>query len=91
MKQAAKSFIDEVVPASTEASANAIKMEIWWFDGAENIKQLQGASTSSTTLKEAVDGITPEMSSDNSTNLYGAVIQGIEVASQKLTQTRESK
>ena len=42
----------------------------------------------STTLKEAVDGITPEMSSDNSTNLYGAVIQGIEVASQKLTQTR---
>ena len=29
------------------------------------------------------------MSSDNSTNLYGAVIQGIEVASTKLSQTRE--
>ena len=88
LKQAAKSFIDEVVPAASEASADAIKMEIWWFDGAESIKQLQATSSSSTALKDAIDRITPEMSSDNSTNLYGAVIQGIEVASQKLTQTR---
>ncbi len=88
LKQAAKSFIDEVVPASTEASAEAIKMEIWWFDGAQNIKQLQTTSTNSNTLKEAIESITPEMSSDNSTNLYGAVIQGIEVATQNLTRTR---
>lgn len=88
LKQAAKSFIDEVVPASTDTNAEAIKMEIWWFDGAESIKQLQTASANSTTLKDAIDRITPEMSSDNSTNLYGAVIQGIDVASQKLTQTR---
>ncbi len=88
LKQAAKSFIDEVVPASADTDAEAIKMEIWWFDGAESIKQLQTASANSTTLKDAIDRITPEMSSDNSTNLYGAVIQGIEVASQKLTQTR---
>lgn len=88
LKQAAKSFIDEVVPTEGEASAQAVKVEIWWFDGAESIKQLQGTSTDAVELKAAIDNISPQMSSDNSTNLYGAVIQGIEVASQKLTQSR---
>lgn len=88
LKQAAKSFIDEVVPSAEKPSSQAIKMDIWWFDGAESIKQLQPVSTSATTLKAAIDEISPNMSSDNSTNFYGAVIQGIEVATQKLTQTR---
>ena len=88
LKQAAKSFIDEVVPSAEKPSSQAIKMDIWWFDGAESIKQLQPVSTSATELKAAIDEISPNMSADNSTNLYGAVIQGIEVATQKLTQTR---
>lgn len=89
LKSAAKSFIDEVVPAEGSVNAQAVKMEIWWFDGSENIKQLQGTSTNATTLKAAIDNISPQMSSDNSTNLYGAVIQGINIASQKLSQTRQ--
>ncbi len=89
LKSAAKSFIDEVIPSEGAANSQAIKMEIWWFDGSENIKQLQTTSTSSNTLKTAIDEINPQMSSDNSTNLYGAVIQGIQVASQKITQTRQ--
>ena len=84
LKDAAKGFIDEVLP-----NEGAIKMEIWWFDGSANIKQLQSTATNASTLKASIDDITPEMSSDNSTNLYGAVIQGIEVASTKLSQTRE--
>ncbi len=88
LKSAAKSFIDEVVPAEGSPSAQAIKMEIWWFDGAANIKQLQASSNNSATLKAAIDRINAQMSSDNSTNLYGAVIQGIQVAAQKLSQTR---
>lgn len=89
LKDAAKSFIDEVVPSEGAPSAQAVKMEIWWFDGSENIKQLQGQATDRATLKAAIESITPSMSSDNSTNLYGAVIQGINVASQKLAQTRK--
>lgn len=89
LKSAAKSFIDEVVPAEGSVNAQAVKMEIWWFDGSENIKQLQGTSTNGTTLKAAIDNISPQMSSDNSTNLYGAVIQGINVATQKISQTRQ--
>ena len=89
LKSAAKSFIDEVMPAEGSVNAQAIKMEIWWFDGSENIKQLQGNSTNRTTLKAAIDNISSQMSSDNSTNLYGAVIQGINVATQKISQTRQ--
>jgi len=89
LKDAAKGFIDEVIPSASEVNAQAIKMDIWWFDGAANIKQLQGTATNATNLKNAIDGISPEMSADNSTNLYGAVIQGIDVASTKLSQTRQ--
>lgn len=89
LKDAAKGFIDEVIPSESEVNAQAVKMEIWWFDGAANIKQLQGTATDANTLKVAIDNITPQMSSDNSTNLYGAVIQGIDVASTKLSQTRQ--
>jgi len=88
LKEAAKGFVDEVVPSKSEVNSEAVKMEIWWFDGAANIKQLQGTATDANVLKAAIDNISPAMSSDNSTNLYGAVIQGIEVASQKLSQTR---
>ena len=89
LKEAAKSFIDEVMPTPEEASAGAIQMEIWWFDGAENIKLLSPINTDATTLKAAIDDITPEISADNSTNLYGAVVQSTEVATQRLTQTRQ--
>lgn len=89
LKSAAKSFIDEVVPAENSVNSQAVKMEIWWFDGSENIKQLQGTSTNRNTLKAAIDNISPQMSSDNSTNLYGAVIQGINIAAKKLSQTRQ--
>jgi len=89
LKEAAKGFIDEVVPTESDVNSEAIKMEIWWFDGAANIKQLQSTATDADVLKAAIDSISPSMSSDNSTNLYGAVIQGIEVASQKLSQTRQ--
>lgn len=89
LKQAANGFVDEVLPQEGTTSAGAIKMEVWWFDGSENIKLLQPATSGRAALTEAINGINADMSSDNSTNLYGAVIQGVEVASQRLSQTRQ--
>ncbi|MCE7994585.1 MAG: VWA domain-containing protein [Roseivirga sp.] len=89
LKQAANGFVDEVLPHEGASSAGAIKMEVWWFDGSENIKLLQPATDSRADLTGAIAGINANMSSDNSTNLYGAVIQGVEVASQRLSQTRQ--
>ena len=89
LKSAAKSFIDEVMPGEDSPSAEAIKTEIWWFDGAENLKLLTAASSDADELKTAIDDISPAISSDNSTNLYGAVIQSVEVATQRLVQTRQ--
>jgi uncharacterized protein YegL len=89
LKQAANGFVDEVLPQEGESSQGAIKMEVWWFDGSENIKLLQPATSNKADLNEAISGINADMSSDNSTNLYGAVVQGVEVASQRLSQTRQ--
>lgn len=89
LKQAANGFVDEVLPQAGASSAGAIKMEVWWFDGSENIKLLQPATSVKAELTESINSINADMSSDNSTNLYGAVIQGVEVASQRLSQTRQ--
>lgn len=89
LKQAANAFVEEVLPQQGETSEGAIKIEVWWFDGSENIKLLQPTTAVRSELTEAIDGIDANMSSDNSTNLYGAVIQGVEVATQRLSQTRQ--
>ena len=89
LKSGAKSFIDEVVPTEGEASAGAVKVEIWWFDGSQNIKQLQPITANTATLKNAIDNINPSISSDNSTNLYGAVIQSVGIATQRLNQSQD--
>lgn len=89
LKQAAQGFVDEVLPSQGDASEGAIKIEVWWFDGSANIKQLQPATADPEVLSASIESINSDMSSDNSTNLYGAVIQGVEVASQRLSQTRQ--
>lgn len=81
LKDAAKSFINQVQPESIEES---YQMGIWWFDGEDNLHPLVDFTSSNADLKAAVDGITPTISSDPSTDLYGAVIKGMAKAEEVL-------
>ncbi len=80
LKQAAREFVFSVMGRTDDASGESgMDMSIWWFDGARAIHPLvEDFISDASTLLDRIDAIHPEMSDDLSTNLYGAVIDGID-------------
>lgn len=74
LKEASKQFIRAVIPDDNDGS---VKIGIAWFDGEDVLHQLHDFSSETTSLLGAIDGITQDISQDNSTDLYGAVIKGV--------------
>lgn len=74
LKEAAKLFITSVLPDNNDGSVN---IGINWFDGEDKLHQLQDFTSDTDALLAAIDGITPNISADNSTDLYGAIIKGV--------------
>jgi hypothetical protein len=64
--------------------AAGVAVGVWWFDGSSDIVQLMDFSTDAVALKAAIDGLTSDVTRDNSTNLNGAVRLGIQVVEQRL-------
>ncbi|NJL74402.1 MAG: VWA domain-containing protein [Saprospiraceae bacterium] len=75
LKSASKQFINSVIPANNDGS---VQIGISWFDGENKLHELQGFTGNRTTLLAAIDGINANISKDNSTDLYGAVIKGVD-------------
>ncbi|MEZ4887577.1 MAG: VWA domain-containing protein [Chitinophagales bacterium] len=86
LKEAAKSFIDQVQP---ENVGEAYRMSIRWFDGEDKLHLLQDFTHSNAKLKAAVESITANISSDPSTDLYGAVIKGVVKAQEVLVSYQQ--
>src|SRR5690606_10736823 len=74
VKESAESFVRTVVPPTQNGSA---QVGIWWFDGAAELHPLVPYTNDQTTLLTGIEGIDESISADNSTNLYGAVIDGV--------------
>ncbi len=77
LQQAAVTFIDEIMPDTIDSST---QMGIYWFDGEDVLHELEPITSDIFELKAAVNSITPNISSDNSTDLYGAVIKSAGIA-----------
>lgn len=77
LKDAAKQFINKVIPAEADTG---IKMGIKWFDGEDVLHELIGLTPDRSELIDAIDFIFPNISSDNSTDFYGAVLKSVEEA-----------
>ena len=84
MKSASVSFVDNVMPATTD---DAFKMAIYWFDGEDELHQLNDFTSSKLELTNAINGITDEISNDPSTDLYGAVIKATKIAEDLITDS----
>ena len=82
LQQAAVTFIDEVIDTADASK----KMGIWWFDGADTLHQLVAPTADPFVLKAGINSIIPGMSTDNSTDLYGAVIKAAAEAKDILTE-----
>jgi len=83
LKEASKSFIDNVMDSTDE---EAHQMGIWWFDGENELHLLSGFDYDVERLKSKIDGIDVTFSSDPSTDLYGAVIKSSRLASQIMSE-----
>ncbi len=77
LKSASASFIDNVMPA---VPTESFQMAIYWFDGEDVLHELNPLTTSREELIAAVESIDSNISSDPSTDLYGAVIKSTDIA-----------
>jgi hypothetical protein len=85
LKQAAREFVFSVMERTEEAPGRSgMAMSIWWFDGARRLHPLvEDFISDPEHLLDRIDAINADMSEDTSTNLYGAVISGIDRVEEK--------
>ncbi len=81
LKEASKQFVRAIIPENNDQS---IKISVHWFDGENRLHKLTDFLGNRLALSTAIDAITPDISSDNSTDLFGAVIKGIDVVQEAL-------
>lgn len=86
LKAASTSFVNNVMPSP---ATDSFKMAIYWFDGEDELHQLNPLTSSVTELTTAIDGITADISNDPSTDLYGAVIKSSKIAEDLLKSNTE--
>jgi uncharacterized protein YegL len=86
LQESALAFIEEIIP---ETPDNITAMGIWWFDGEDILHELEPVTTDIWELKAAVSSITPNISNDSSTDLYGAVIKSADIAQQLLASYQD--
>lgn len=90
IKLASVRFINSAMPDVGSSDYEEILMGIKWFDGEKNIHDLMDYTFSKDALTYAINGISSNISSDNSTNLYGGVIQGIANIEQRVNLYAQS-
>jgi len=78
LQSAAKAFVDNALDAP------AVTVGVWWFDGGADIVQLHDFSADAASLKSAIDGLNASVTRDNSTNLNGAVVLGIDLVEDRI-------
>ena len=83
LKQAATGFIKQIMPVTPNPSYT---MGIWWFDGQDKLHQLSNLISDRNELVDIISNLNQSMTSDPSTDLYGAVIKSSVIADNVIAQ-----
>lgn len=89
VKDAAVNFIESVMPTSFNPEFGSKEMAVFWFDGEAEIHALTPFTINRDAIIDSIRSIDTDISSDNSTNLNGAVVQGLSALESRLTQTSQ--
>lgn len=89
LKEAATTFIDRTMPQESDSEYGTREMAVYWFDGQQNIHQLVSFTPDGDSLISGIKTINEDISDDVSTNLNGAVIQGLSVMDARLQEIRQ--
>ncbi len=90
VKNAATSFINSVMPLESNELFGSKEMAVYWFDGEEEIHLLVPFTSDIESLTSGIESINENISNDISTNLNGAVVQGLSIMNSRLTEAREN-
>ena len=77
LKEAASSFIEQIMPVDPDP---AYQMGIWWFDGQDVLHPLTNFISDRQQLINIVTALDQSLTTDPSTDLYGAVIKATSIA-----------
>jgi len=91
LKEAAMTFINQTMPEQGTSLYGTREMAVYWFDGEENVHPLVSFTADSDELVSGIESINEDISNDVSTNLNGAVIQGLSIVQDRLQETREDQ
>lgn len=89
LKEAATNFVNQTMPQEGESLYGTREMAVYWFDGEENIHPLVSYTPDGDSLISGIESIDKDISNDVSTNLNGAVIQGLSIMSSRLREIKE--
>lgn len=88
LKQAAIAFVDTLFRSNHPHYGN-VELGIYIFDGRERIVVLADFTADTGKLLDAVKKISPALSLDNSTNLNGAVVEGVQTVNARLKSNKD--
>ena len=83
LQEASIAFIQEIIPDTIDSSKS---MGIFWFDGEDTLHELVPVTNDRSMLTAGIGGIFPGISTDNSTDFFGAVIKTSDKAKAVLAQ-----
>jgi len=89
IKDAAENYIDSVMPNEVSEEFGSKELAIYWFDGEENIHELAGFTVDAQALIDSIRTIDTDISNDNSTNLNGAVVQGLAELESRISEINQ--
>jgi uncharacterized protein YegL len=81
LKEASTAFIENLFAADSKTKT---LVGIWWFDGQDALHPLIDFTQDDDALIDAINSITPEISNDSSTDLFGAVIKSAMIAENQI-------
>lgn len=84
LKLASQQFVTELYALAPEAKRGNIDMAIYYFDGRADIFRLIDFEASPAEILRGVDRLDISLQFDRSTNLNGAIIQGVEALDKKI-------
>ncbi|MFW6157708.1 MAG: vWA domain-containing protein, partial [Balneolaceae bacterium] len=91
LKEAATGFIEQTMPGEEESLHGTREMAVYWFDGEEDIHSLTFFTADRDSLISSVESIDEDISEDRSTNLNGAVVQGLSLLDSRVEEIRSDE
>ena len=82
LQDAAIEFVNEALSSENTST----EVGVWWFDGADKLHRLINFTNSRADLIDAINSINSSLSHDRSTDLFGAIMKGTELAEATIEQ-----